>query len=48
MDFEGDIYGEDLQLEFLSRLRGEQRFDSPEELIQQIHYDVESAKLFFT
>ena len=47
LDFEGDIYGKNLQLEFLSRLRGEQRFDSPEELIRQIHRDVESAKLFF-
>ena len=34
--FEGDLYGRELRLEFLSRLRGEQRFDSVDDLVEQM------------
>ena len=37
-----------LRLEFLKRLRGEQRWESPEALKQQIGRDVARAKRFFT
>ena len=40
LDFEGDLYGSTLCLEFLERLRGERRFDSAEALIEQMHRDV--------
>jgi riboflavin kinase / FMN adenylyltransferase len=40
LDFEGDIYGSELRLEFLARLRGERRFEDPESLVEQIHLDV--------
>jgi riboflavin kinase/FMN adenylyltransferase len=40
LDFEGDLYGQTLALEFIGRLRGEQRFDSVEALIEQMDRDV--------
>jgi riboflavin kinase/FMN adenylyltransferase len=40
LDFDGDLYGSQLRLEFLQRLRGERRFDTPEALIEQMHRDV--------
>lgn len=46
LDFQGDIYGESVKLEFLSRLRGEQRFASVDELTTQIQHDVETARQF--
>jgi riboflavin kinase/FMN adenylyltransferase len=40
LDFEGDLYGRPLRIDFLARLRGERRFASAEELIEQMHRDV--------
>jgi riboflavin kinase/FMN adenylyltransferase len=42
--FEGDIYGETLRIAFLDRLRGEKRFESVDELVEQMNRDVEDAK----
>ena len=42
--FEGDLYGQVLQLEFLARLRDEERFDSAEDLVEQMKRDVEQAR----
>jgi riboflavin kinase / FMN adenylyltransferase len=42
--FDGDIYGETLRIAFLDRLRGEKRFESVDELVAQMHQDVEDAK----
>lgn len=44
LDFDGDLYGEELTLEFLARLRGERRFDTAEALIDQMRRDVEQAR----
>jgi riboflavin kinase/FMN adenylyltransferase len=40
LDFEGDLYGKPLRLQFLERLRGERRFESAEALVEQMHEDV--------
>jgi riboflavin kinase/FMN adenylyltransferase len=40
---EADLYGKDLRLDFLERLRGERRFDSVEALVEQMRADVERA-----
>ena len=43
LDFEGDLYGQDIRLHFVQRLRGEKRFASVEELKAQIGRDVDRA-----
>jgi riboflavin kinase/FMN adenylyltransferase len=43
-DFSGDLYGKKLVVEFVERLRGEQRFGSANELAGQIARDLEAAK----
>jgi riboflavin kinase/FMN adenylyltransferase len=40
LDFEGDLYGAELRLEFLARLRGERRFESAAALVDQMDRDV--------
>jgi riboflavin kinase/FMN adenylyltransferase len=42
--FEGDLYGQPLRVAFLERMRGEKRFESVDELVQQMHRDVERAR----
>ncbi len=44
LDFDGDLYGRELRLEFLARLRGERRFEDPESLVEQMHRDVERTR----
>lgn len=44
IDFEGDLYGKTLRIAFVARLRGEQRFPGVEDLVAQMHRDVEAAR----
>jgi riboflavin kinase/FMN adenylyltransferase len=44
LDFDGDLYGKQLRLDFLERLRGERRFQSAQELVEQMHRDVERTR----
>jgi riboflavin kinase/FMN adenylyltransferase len=44
LDFDGDLYGRELRLDFLARLRGERRFQTAEALIEQMHSDVERTR----
>jgi len=45
LDFTADLYGRDLTLEFVDRLRPEERFGSVAELVEQIGEDVEAARV---
>jgi riboflavin kinase / FMN adenylyltransferase len=44
LDFDGDLYGSELRLDFVRRLRGERRFATPEALIEQMGRDVEQTR----
>jgi riboflavin kinase/FMN adenylyltransferase len=44
LDFEGDLYGERLALDFVSRLREQRRYEGVEPLIAQIRTDVEQTR----
>ena len=43
-DFNQDIYGEEIQIDFVRRIRDEVRFDSIAQLIAQIQKDIEWAR----
>lgn len=45
LDFQGDLYGQQLRLSFSQRLRGEQRFPNIQALIEQIQQDIHKARL---
>jgi riboflavin kinase/FMN adenylyltransferase len=44
IDHEEDLYGQNLRIAFVSRLRGERRFPSVEDLVAQMHRDVDEAR----
>jgi riboflavin kinase/FMN adenylyltransferase len=44
IDRDEDLYGQNLRVAFVERLRGEERFDSAEELVEQMHRDIEDAR----
>lgn len=48
MDFEGDIYGKTLRIKFRDFIREEKKFNSIEELINQIKKDKEFSKTLIT
>ncbi|MDP2877503.1 MAG: bifunctional riboflavin kinase/FAD synthetase [Holophaga sp.] len=47
-DFEGDLYGTRLELAFLHRIRGEQRFDGVDALREQIAQDVTAGQAWWS
>ncbi len=44
VDKDLNLYGEEMELDFYQRIRGEEEFESPEALIAQIEKDVEEAR----
>jgi riboflavin kinase/FMN adenylyltransferase len=44
LDFDRDIYGERLTLDFVARLRAEEKFNSLDALVQQIRADVDQGR----
>ena len=44
LDFDGDLYGQELRVEFIQRLRDELRFDTPDALVAHMHRDVELTR----
>ena len=46
-DFEGDLYGKQIMVDFVERLRDERRFDSPEALVAQLEKDKQQVEQIF-
>jgi riboflavin kinase / FMN adenylyltransferase len=44
LDFHGEIYGQKLTLEFVERLRGEERYENVADLIKQIRIDIDQTR----
>jgi riboflavin kinase/FMN adenylyltransferase len=44
LDFDREIYGQDVRLEFVARLRDELKFDSADVLVEQIWKDVDETR----
>ena len=47
LDFDGDLYGQDIRLEFCKRLRGEVKFDSLEALREEIQKNIRQTRAYF-
>ncbi|MEW6567064.1 MAG: bifunctional riboflavin kinase/FAD synthetase [Chloroflexota bacterium] len=45
LDFDGELYGEEMRLAFIDRLRDERRFPDPQALIEQIQRDILRARV---
>jgi riboflavin kinase/FMN adenylyltransferase len=47
LDFSQDVYDQTISLEFLQKIRGEQKFSNADALLNQIEHDKETAKRIF-
>ena len=45
LDFDGDLYGQDVRLEFVRRLRDEIKYDTMEALLEQVDKDVVETRM---
>jgi riboflavin kinase / FMN adenylyltransferase len=43
-EFNADLYGAELEIEFVSQLRPERRFDSLDAMVEQMHRDAAEAR----
>jgi riboflavin kinase/FMN adenylyltransferase len=43
-DFEGDLYGRLIQVEFVAKLRDEIKFDSVDSMVEQMKVDAANAR----
>jgi riboflavin kinase/FMN adenylyltransferase len=46
-DFNKDIYGERIEVEFFKKIRNEQKFENLEKLKEQINSDIEKTRKYF-
>lgn len=44
LDFDGDLYGQDMEVEFVDFIRGDRKFDYPDDLIAQMTADVAQVR----
>ncbi|MBQ2227530.1 MAG: riboflavin kinase, partial [Firmicutes bacterium] len=46
-DFDGDLYGQEVRIEFIKMLRPERKFDTLEDLQAEIHRNCLQAQEYF-
>ncbi len=47
LGFDGDLYGQEIRIDFCRRLRGERKFDSLEALRQEIQHNIHETEAYF-
>ena len=47
LGFDGDLYGQEIRIEYCRRLRGERKFDSLEALRQEIQHNIHETEAYF-
>ena len=47
LDFDGDLYGKRIRLEFCRRLREEKKFESPQQLKDEVGKNIAQARVYF-
>ena len=47
INFQANLYGKKIKIQFLDKIRDEIKFDTPEKLTAQIHRDLEHTKTYF-
>ncbi|GAK02012.1 riboflavin kinase [Geomicrobium sp. JCM 19037] len=48
LDFDGDLYGEQMDVQFLDKVRDDEKFDRVEDLVTQMKEDEKKARAYFT
>ncbi|MSO78177.1 MAG: bifunctional riboflavin kinase/FAD synthetase [Acidimicrobiia bacterium] len=48
LDFDGDLYDQQVEVRFVDRIRGEEQFDSVDALVAQMQRDIEVARRMLT
>ena len=46
-DYDDVLYGQNIEVFFIRRVRGEMKFESPEALVERVNKDISDAKAFF-
>lgn len=47
IDFDGDLYGQQIRLDFYRRLRPEKKFDSVDALRREIEHNIDQTRAYF-
>jgi len=47
LEYQGDLYGQQIEVSFVKQIRGEIKFVSKDDLVEQIKKDVNAAKMYY-
>jgi riboflavin kinase/FMN adenylyltransferase len=47
LDFNGNLYGKEMEIQFYHCCRGEMRFSDVDALVKQVQHDIEAVKIYF-